>query len=150
MRPIVFRSITVLAFAAVLIMVKPAAAEDTVMLLPYDRHAGVLTMVGPQGVITRLQVVDADTLAEQVQQLRSELIARKQQLVDEVDEKKLDSGDALLTVLMPGGLLYAGYKKAAYERARNDLAEVSDDISEYSRDLVEIGRRVTPVAIALH
>jgi hypothetical protein len=150
MRPIVFRSITVLAFAAVLIMVKPAAAEDTVMLQPNDRRAGVLTMVGPQGFITRLQVVDADTLAEQVQQLRSELIARKQQLVDEVDEKKLDSGDALLTVLMPGGLLYAGYKKAAYERARNDLAEVSDDISEYSRDLVEIGRRVTPVAIALH
>ena len=150
MRPIVFRSITVLAFAAVLIMVKPAAAEDTVMLQPDDRRAGVLTMVGPQGFITRLQVVDADTLAEQVQQLRSELIARKQQLVDEVDEKKLDSGDALLTVLMPGGLLYTGYKKAAYERARNDLAEVSDDISEYSRDLVEIGRRVTPVAIALH
>ena len=150
MRPIIFRSITVLAFAAVLIMGKPAAAEDTVMLQPDDRRAGVLTMVGPQGFITRLQVVDADTLAEQVQQLRSELIARKQQLVDEVDEKKLDSGDALLTVLMPGGLLYAGYKKAAYERARNDLAEVSEDISEYSRDLVEIGRRVTPVAIALH
>ena len=150
MRPIVFRSITVLAFAAVLIMVKPAAAEDTVMLQPDDRRAGVVTMVGPQGFITRLQVVDADTLAEQVQQLRSELIARKQQLVDEVDEKKLDSVDALLTVLMPGGLLYAGYRKAAYERARNDLAEVSDDISEYSRDLVEIGRRVTAVAIALH
>ena len=150
MRPIVFRSITVLAFAAVLIMVKPAAAEDTVMLQPDDRRAGVVTMVGPQGFITRLQVVDADTLAEQVQHLRSELIARKQQLVDEVDEKKLDSGDALLTVLMPGGLLYAGYRKAAYERARTDLAEVSDDISEYSRDLVEIGRRVTAVAIALH
>ena len=150
MRPIVFRSITVLALAAVLIMVKPAAAEDTVMLQPDDRRAGVLTMVGPQGFITRLQVVDADTLAEQVQQLRSELIARKQQLVDEVDEKKLDSGDALLTVLMPGGLLYAGYKKAAYERARNDLAEVSEDISEYSRDLAVIGKRVTPVAIALH
>lgn len=150
MRPIIFRSITVLAFAAVLIMGKPAAAEDTVMLQPDDRRAGVLTMVGPQGFITRLQVVDADTLAEQVQQLRSELIARKQQLVAEVDEKKLDSSDALLTVLMPGGLLYAGYKKAAYERARNDLAEVSEDISEYSRDLVEIGRRVTPVAIALH
>ena len=150
MRPIIFRSITVLAFAAVLIMGKPAAAEDTVMLQPDDRRAGVLTMVGPHGFITRLQVVDADTLAEQVQQLRSELIARKQQLVAEVDEKKLDSGDALLTVLMPGGLLYAGYKKAAYERARNDLAEVSEDISEYSRDLVEIGRRVTPVPIALH
>ena len=150
MRPIVFRSIMVLAFAAVLIMVKPAAAEDTVMLQPDDRRAGVLTMVGPQGFITRLQVVDADTLAEQVQQLRSELIARKQQLVAEVDEKKLDSSDALLTVLMPGGLLYAGYKKAAYERARNDLEEVSEDISEYSRDLVEIGRRVTPVPIALH
>ena len=150
MRLISFRAFTVLAFTAALFMVKSAAADDAVTLQPDDRRAGVVTMVGPQGFITRLQVVDADTLAEQVQVLRSELIARKQQLVEEVDEKKLDSGDALVTVLMPGGLLYAGYKKAAYERARNDLAEVSDDISEYSRDLAEIGRRVTPVAIALH
>jgi hypothetical protein len=67
-----------------------------------------------------------------------------------VDEKQLDSGDALLTVLMPGGLLYAGYKKAAYERARNDLAEVSDDITEYSRDLSALAEKAASVTLALH
>ena len=150
MHPIRFHFFPLLAFAAALLMAKSAVAEDTVSLQSDDRRAGVVTMVGPQGFITQLQVVDANTLTEQVQVLRSDLIVRKQQLVEEVDEKKMDSGDALLTVLMPGGLLYAGYKKAAYERARNDLAEVSEDISEYSRDLAVIGKRVTPVAIALH
>ena len=145
-----FHFIPVLAFTAALLMAKSAVADDTVSLQPDDRRTGVVTMVGPQGFITQLQVVDANTLTEQVELLRSELIVRKQQLVEEVGEKKMDSGDALLTVLMPGGLLYAGYKKAAYERARNDLAEVNEDISEYSRDLAVIGKRVTPVAIALH
>ena len=150
MHPIRFHFFPLLAFAAALLMAKSAVADDAVSLQSDDRRAGVVTMVGPQGFITQLQVVDANTLTEQVQVLRSDLIVRKQQLVEEVDEKKMDSGDALLTVLMPGGLLYAGYKKAAYERARNDLAEVSEDISEYSRDLAVIGKRVTPVAIALH
>lgn len=145
-----FHFVPVLAFTAALLMAKSAVADDTVSLQSDDHRTGVVTMVGPQGFITQLQVVDANTLTEQVQVLRSELIVRKQQLVEEVGEKKMDSGDALLTVLMPGGLLYAGYKKAAYERARNDLAEVSEDISEYSRDLAVIGKRVTPVAIALH
>ncbi len=99
--------------------------------------------------VTQLQVVDADALVEQVQVLRSRLIVRKQQLVQEVDEKQLDSGDALLTVLMPGGLLYAGYKKAAYERARNDLAEVSEDITQYSHDLIALAGQATSVAVAL-
>lgn len=143
------RFIPVLALAAALLGAKSALAEDTVSLETDDQRAGVVTMIGPRGFITRLQVVDADTLAEQVQVLRSELIVRKQQLVEEVDDKQMDSGDALLTVLMPGGLLYAGYKKAAYERASSDLAKVSEDITEYSRDLAVIGKRVTPVAIAL-
>jgi hypothetical protein len=128
---------------AALIKTTPALADGMVSL-----QADVVTMVGPRGFITRLQTVDTATLTEQVQVLRSQLIARKQQLVEEVDEKRLDSGDALLTIIMPGGLLYAGYRKAALERARNDLAEVSEDITEYSRDLSALADKTT-VTVAL-
>jgi hypothetical protein len=133
---------------AALMKTVPALADGTVSLQADNRQPGVVTMVGPQGFITRLQTVDTATLAEQVQTLRSQLIARKQQLVEEVDEKQLDSGDALLTILMPGGLLYAGYRKAALERARNGLAEVSEDITEYSRDLSVLADKTT-VTVAL-
>lgn len=133
---------------ASLLRTAPALADGTVSLQADEHPPGVVTMVGPQGLITRLQTVDSVTLTGQVQALRSQLIARKQQLVEEVDEKQLDSGDALLTILMPGGLLYAGYRKAALERARNDLAEVSEDITEYSRDLSALANKTT-VTIAL-
>jgi hypothetical protein len=136
-----------LVFAA-LMKTAPAHADGMVSLQADDRQPGVVTMVGPRGFITRLQTVDNVTLTGQVQALRSQLIARKQQLVEEVDDKQLDSGDALLTILMPGGLLYAGYRKAALERARDDLAEVSEDITEYSRDLSVLASKTT-VTVAL-
>mgnify|MGYP001811846298 CR=1 FL=1 len=135
-------------FMALLLVTKTAFAEDAVILQQDVRQAGLVNVVGPQGFITQLQVVDADTLSEQVQVLRSQLILRKQQLVREVGEKQLDSGDALLTVLMPGGLLYAGYKKAVYESARSDLADVSEEITEYSHDLSALAGQIS-VTVAL-
>ena len=150
MYPIRFRPILACLILAALLPVKAAHAEDILSLRADGHESGLVSVIGPRGFITQLQVVDDGTLAEQVQVLRSRLIVRKQQLVQEVDEKQLDSGDALLTVLMPGGLLYAGYKKAAYERARNDLAEVSDDITEYSRDLSALAEKAASVTLALH
>lgn len=148
MQPRRFYTFIVIVFMASLLGAKTAVAEDVVSLQQDAHQARLVSMVGPQGFITQLQVVDADTLSEQVQVLRSQLILRKQQLVREVDEKQLDSGDALLTVLMPGGLLYAGYKKAAYESARNNLEEVSEDITEYSHDLSVLAGQ-TSVTVAL-
>jgi hypothetical protein len=150
MYPIRLRPILACLFLAALLPVKAVYAEDILSLSADGHEPGVVSVIGPRGFITQLQVVDAGTLVEQVQVLRSRLIVRKQQLVQEVDEKQLDSGDALLTVLMPGGLLYAGYKKAAYERARNDLAEVSEDITEYSRDLSALAKKAASVRLALH
>jgi len=49
---------------------------------------------------------------------------------------------------MPGGLLYAGYKKVRYEQAKNELDRVSIDIEEYSGDLVAMQSRAAPVAVA--
>jgi hypothetical protein len=76
------------------------------------------------------------------------LIQRKQELLQMVADKKLDRGDALITVIMPGGLLYAGYKQARYEQAKNELARVSADIEEYSSDILAMQTGIAPVAIA--
>jgi hypothetical protein len=50
---------------------------------------------------------------------------------------------------MPGGLLYAGYKKARYEQAKHELDRVSADIEEFSGDLLAMQSRSTPVMVAL-
>ena len=48
---------------------------------------------------------------------------------------------------MPGGLLYAGYKKVRYEQAKNELARVSADIEEFSGDILAMQPRSASVAI---
>jgi hypothetical protein len=96
----------------------------------------------------QLPEIDHQTLVEQVRILRSGLILRKQELLQAVADKKLDGGDALITVIMPGGLLYAGYKQARYEQAKNELARVSADIEEYSSDILAMQTGIAPIAIA--
>ncbi len=96
----------------------------------------------------QLPAVDREALIEQVVRLRSQLIKHKQALVQMVADKKLDGRDAVITAIMPGGLLYAGYKKARYEQARNELASVSTDIQELSADLLSLQSRSAPTVVA--
>jgi hypothetical protein len=98
--------------------------------------------------IIQLPTVEREELAEQVVTLRSQLIEHKQALVQIVADKKLDGGDAFITAIMPGGLLYAGYKKARYEQAKNELASVSTDIEELSADLLSLQSRSAPTVVA--
>lgn len=106
-------------------MLKTAYAEQA--LVPEDK---------PDQFIIQLPDVDRETLIEQVEILRAQMIQRKQALEQIVADKKLDSSDAIITVFMPGGLLYAGYKKVRYEQAKNELANVSANIEEFSNDIL--------------
>jgi hypothetical protein len=87
------------------------------------------------GFITQVPAIDSQLLVERIAQLRTELIRHQQQLTLAVEETRLDAGDAVITAIMPGGLLYAGYRKRAHTLATNRLATVTDDIDELTRDL---------------
>ena len=47
-----------------------------------------------------------------------------------------------------GGLLYAGYKKASREQAKNELASINADIEEFSANLMTLQPGSPAVAIA--
>ena len=119
-------------------LVQPAAAEQP-----------SVPGTAPAKLTIQLPYVDRDVLVEKISQLRSRLIHRKQELMQVVADKQMDGGDALITVIMPGGLLYAGYKKARYESAKNELDRVSEDIGEYSDDLLAMQAAAVPLAMAL-
>jgi len=99
-------------------------------------------------LVIQLPEVDRAALIEKIMTLRSQLIARKQTLVQMVADKQMDSGDTIITIIMPGGLLYAGYKKARHEQAKNELARVSADIEEFSGDLLAMQSSSAPVFVA--
>lgn len=118
-----------------------------VFILP-AAHAEQAPVPTTNKIGTRLPVVDRGALIRTLKQLRSQLIERKQALVQIVADKKLDGGDAIITAVMPGGLLYAGYKKIRYDQAKNELDSVSADIEEFSGDLLAMQSMSTPVLVA--
>jgi hypothetical protein len=125
-----------------------ASASIALLLQTVHAEPARMPVTSPAQLAFQLPQIDHQTLVEQVRILRSGLIQRKQELLQMVADKKLDRGDALITVIMPGGLLYAGYKQARYEQAKNELARVSADIEEYSSDILAMQTGIAPVAIA--
>lgn len=107
-----------------------------------------VSVAAPAKLAIQLPQVDRDALVEMVAGLRTQLILRKQELLEVVADSQLDGGDALITAIMPGGLLYAGYKKARYENAKSELDRVSEDINEYSDDILALQSAALPLAMA--
>jgi hypothetical protein len=118
------------------------------MLQPAHAAGPATAQTSPDLESIDLPDVDREQLIDAIETLRSELIKRKRILVGSVADKKLDGSDALITAIMPGGLIYAGYKKARYEQARNELARVSADIEDLSDDLIAMQAPSTPVVVA--
>ena len=111
-----------------------------------EQATAPLTITG--NLFIQLPDVDRRALLERVTTLRSQLIQRKQALLQIIADNTLDSGDTILTVILPGGLLYAGYKKASSAQAKNELASINADIEEFSADLMTLQPGSPAVAIA--
>lgn len=123
-------------------------ADGAVRTTAPDNRPELVSMTDASGFVIQLPAIDSSALVEQVNALRSAEIAHKQVLAGELAETEFDAGDTMLALVMPGGLLYAGYKKAAHARAKENLAEVSETIAAYSEDLVMLQAQLQPVAVA--
>ena len=108
----------------------------------------LLQVTSPNQFVIQLPHVDRETLIDNVRTLRSQLIQRKQALVQTIADNKLDSSDAFIMTIMPGGLLYAGYKKASNAQAENELASISADIEEFSTDIMAMQTGAARVFVA--
>lgn len=112
--------------------------------------ADIYVMAGytdTDGFVVEIPAIDPQLLAEQLNDLRAELLLRRAELITEVEDLELDGTDAIITVLLPGGLIYAGYRTHEYEMAMHDLAEVNTEIDELTRDLANFGTTLGLVAV---
>ena len=88
------------------------------------------------GFYTALPAVNNKQLVGLLRNYQEALTQREQEITRYLDENRLDTADVLITVIMPGGLIYAAVRKANLEEARAELAEITDDMDELSRDLL--------------
>ncbi len=72
----------------------------------------------------------------QVRQLKRELIAQKVLVAQMVEDGEFGHKDALIAAIMPGGLIYAPYRKVSHKRTKAQLADVTSQMDDLSRDLL--------------
>lgn len=78
---------------------------------------------------------DQDRRSDEIQEKISALVRRKAELVESREDSTMGVGDYIVAVILPGGLLYAGYKKRELYLAKKDLVEVNAEIDRYVDDL---------------
>ena len=101
----------------------------------------------PGQLAIQLPGVDREELVELITTLRSQLILRKQELVQAVEDSHFEGSDSFLAAILPGGLLYAGFQKVRHEQAREELDQVNAEIEQYSSDILAMQPEPAPVAI---
>ncbi|MDX2505747.1 MAG: hypothetical protein QNL62_14900 [Gammaproteobacteria bacterium] len=117
---------------------KQTLAEETVSSGNVLKKVVKSNSINQGGFIFDIQKVDPALLAADVEKLRGAYIRRQHELAQRVESKKLNTGDAIITVLIPGGLLYAGYRKQELEKAKSVLLAVTTEIKELSNDLIAL------------
>jgi hypothetical protein len=83
-----------------------------------------------------LPTVNANQLIGLIRDYRASLTQREQEMMRYLEENRLDTKDVLISIILPGGLLYAAVRKGKREQTKAELAEMSEDLDELSRDLL--------------
>jgi hypothetical protein len=88
------------------------------------------------GFYIDLPAVNSNQLIGLIRAYRASLTQREQEITRYLEENRLDAKDLLISVILPGGLLYAAVRKGYLEQAKVELAEMTEDLDELSRDLL--------------
>jgi len=88
------------------------------------------------GFYVALPAVDTDRLIERISAQRASLTQREQEIREYLEDHQLGAKDLLITVIMPGGLIYAAVRKGNLQQAQAELDQINAAMDDLSRDMV--------------
>ncbi len=88
------------------------------------------------GFVTTLPNVSDTTITLHLTALQQDLETQLNQLKAEVQRKSFKAIDTLVTVVMPGGLIYAKLRIDSYRKSERALIRVNEELSQISGELV--------------
>ena len=115
-----FVSVTTMPFTALAETAAEPATADTQI-----RHLN--PVANDAGFYTDLPTVNSRQLLGLIRAYRASLSHRQQEVMHYLEENRLDTADMLIAIILPGGHL---------EQAKVELAEMTADRDELSRDLL--------------
>lgn len=99
-------------------------------------------------MVVQVPAITTHHLLDRVRELRGSLLARQEALSKTVEETTLDTADILISIILPGGLAYASYLKLSHDRAQDELASVSKELSDLSRPLMMLRAENGEISVA--
>lgn len=90
----------------------------------------------PDGFSITLRLIDRQTLMQQIRETRLTLRGQEADLQERIEHHGFSPVDTLITVAMPGGLLYAALKQNNNMMERKTLATLTHEINQLSADLL--------------
>ena len=121
-------------------------AETTETL---QRSEPGLLYIQDAGLVANIPARDARDVLQQARSFRSDLELDRNHCAEAVEETRFKSHDTLITIVMPGGLLYAMNKKQRHEEAKQAYAEVSQQLLDLKEDLARLQASTSQQAFAL-
>jgi outer membrane murein-binding lipoprotein Lpp len=90
------------------------------------------------GLTISLQQVNHPLLLLELQQLQQELWHQQINLLTQVTNMSFGAVDAIITIVLPGGLLYAFNKKMKQQQAKNNLHELNSELLQLQVDIKQM------------
>lgn len=88
------------------------------------------------GFVVSLPNVSDITVTQHLMVLQQDLKLELTQLKEEVQRKSFKAFDTLVSVFMPGGLLYAKLRIDSYHRSEQKMQKVDKELARISEDLL--------------
>ena len=136
-------------FISITTMPLSALADNTTGLLISDSQSRDWShTVSADGLYFDLPPVDYNHLVKEIRITHAYNSQRELEISRYLDDNRMDTKDAMIAAIMPGGLLYAAVRKNNIEQAKSKLAEVTEVIDELSYDLLAMQSKVNTLTVA--
>ncbi len=90
------------------------------------------------GFTISLQQVEQPLLLLELQQLQQELWDQQINMLTQLADMSFSAIDTIITIVLPGGLLYAFNKKLNHQQAQADLSELNGALLQLQADINHI------------
>lgn len=115
------------------------AAETDIQWLPKAVHGGFTV---------KLPSIDNDMLLDEIISLKIALMQDNKLLSQQVEQKRFKNKDTVLAALLPGGLIYAAYKKNIYAQAVQNYELNASLVEELTTDIAALTVSDGPILVA--
>jgi hypothetical protein len=105
-------------------------------------------MQDAQGFCYSLEIKDSTTLTNTLVTARDEMRLKQSSLQDKVTKQKFGFLDTVITIVMPGGLLYAAIVRGKHKGREKQLAQVTEDIHQLSADILTFQSTASTLKVA--